>query len=467
MDQDPTLTFLGAAGTVTGSKFLITHHASQILVDAGMFQGLRALRQRNWEHLAVAASDINAVVLTHAHLDHSGYLPALVNQGFHGPILATASTAELAALVLRDSAKLQEEDADYAAERGFSKHARPRPLYDSDDVAEVLPLFQLVEFGERTNAAHGIEVTLQPAGHILGSSSALVEVGERRVVFSGDLGRPSHPLLKAPPPPPACDAVVIESTYGDRDHEPEGLDELADVVCRTLERHGVVLIPAFAVDRTEVILMALKKLTQNGRIPRVPIYVDSPMALGALLIYQHGLISDAPDIRTDLGPDALVFDPGDLREAHSAQESMALNEPRQPCVIVSASGMATGGRIVHHLRHLLPDRRNSVVLVGYQAEGTRGRDLAEGAAQVKMHGAYVPVRAEVANIGGFSVHADADELLAWVAAAPTPPNVVYVVHGEPSASERLAARIRDELGLLTVVARDGEKVRITQPRHAL
>jgi metallo-beta-lactamase family protein len=460
MSQDPTLTFLGAAGTVTGSKFLLDSGPNRLLVDAGMFQGLRELRRRNWEPFPVAASSLDAVVLSHAHLDHCGYLPALVDQGFAGPVLATVRTAELAALVLRDSAKLQEEDAEYAAAAGFSKHARPRPLYTTQDVESVLPLFEAMSFGERRTVADGVDVELRPAGHILGSSSVLVDVGGTRVVFSGDLGRPRHPLLVPPPPPPACDALVVESTYGDRDHEEEGLAQLAAVVSRTIERGGVVVIPAFAVDRTEVVLMALRQLTQEGRIPHVPVYVDSPMALGALRIYQQALAADDPDVRTDLGPDALVFDPGDLHEVQSAQQSMALNAPRHPCIIVSASGMATGGRVVHHLRHLLPHPRNSVVLVGYQAEATRGRDLADGATELKVHGRYVPVRAEVALIEGFSVHADADELLAWVAASPEPPRVVYVVHGEPAASRALADRVRAELGLVAVVARDGEKVRL-------
>lgn len=460
MAQDPTLTFLGAAGTVTGSKFLLDTGAGRILVDAGMFQGLRELRRRNWEPFPVDASSIDAVVLSHAHLDHCGYLPALVDQGFSGPVLATARTVELAALVLRDSAKLQEEDAEYAAAAGFSKHARPRPLYTTEDVESLLPSFRPVPFGERTTVVDGIDVVLQPAGHILGSASVLVDLATTRVAFSGDLGRPHHPLLVPPPPPPSCSTLVVESTYGDRDHDDEGLDELASVVVRTIDRGGVVVIPAFAVDRTEVVLMALRQLTREGRIPRVPVYVDSPMALGALRIYQQALAADDPDVRTDLGPDALVLDPGDLHEVRSAPESRSLDTRRQPCVIVSASGMATGGRVVHHLSHALPSARNSVVLAGYQAEGTRGRDLAEGATELKIHGRYVPVRAEVALIEGFSVHADADELLSWVASAPEPPHVVYVVHGEPAASRALADRVRDELGLTAVVARDGEKVRL-------
>ena len=328
MDQHPTLTFLGAAGTVTGSKFLIASRDTRILVDAGMFQGLRALRRRNWEPFPMPASDVHAVALTHAHLDHCGYLPAMVNQGFHGPVLATAATAELAALVLRDSAKLQEEDAKYAASRGFSKHAHPEPLYDAHDVEQVLPLFRPVDFYQRTTAAEGIEVVLQPAGHILGSSSILGEVAGTRVVFSGDLGRPNHPLLKAPPAPPACDAIVIESTYGNRVHEAEGLGKLASIIGRTVERGGSVVIPAFAVDRTEVVLMALKRLTQDGRIPRVPVFVDSPMALGALRIYQRRLEAGDPELRTDLGPEALVFDPGDLHEAHTAATPPAASAAR-------------------------------------------------------------------------------------------------------------------------------------------
>ncbi|HUW16437.1 MAG TPA: MBL fold metallo-hydrolase [Actinomycetes bacterium] len=461
MGVQTTLSFLGAAGTVTGSKFLVDTQDCQVLVDAGLFQGLRALRRRNWEPFPLPASDVDAIVLTHAHLDHCGYLPALVDQGFSGPVVATQATADLAALVLRDSAKLQEEDARYAAKKGFSKHAAPRPLYDAADVARVLPLFTPVGFHERFSPVEGCQVTLQPAGHILGSSTVLLELGGRRVVFSGDLGRPGHPLLVAPPPPPACDAIVVESTYGDRGHQTEGLDQLAAIISRTVGRGGVVVIPAFAVDRTEVVLMALKQLTDEGRIPATPVFVDSPMALGALRIYRSALDRDSPDVRTDLGPDSLVFDPGDLREAHTAQESMDLNDPGRPCVIVSASGMATGGRVVHHLRHLLPDPKNAVVLVGYQAVGTRGRDLAEGVPQLKMHGRYVPVRAEVAQVEGFSVHADGDEIIAWLAGIPEPPQAAYVVHGEPRAAGALAGRIRDELGWLAVVPRDGERVLLT------
>ena len=320
----------------------------------------------------------------------------------------------------------------------------------------------MTPFGVDVPLADDAYLTLLPAGHILGSAVAAVRFDGQRVVFSGDLGRPNHPLLVPPEPPPAADAIVIESTYGDRVHPPldEADAQLADIVGRTLHRGGVVLMPAFAVDRTEVLLMALRRLMRGGAVPTVPVYVDSPMALGGLTIYRDAVAEGAIDVRPGVDVDRTAFDPGDLREVHSTAESIAINEPDHPCVIVSASGMATGGRVLHHLKHLLPHARNSVVLAGFQAPGTRGRDLADGAAFVKMHGEYVPVHAEVVALDGYSVHADADELVSWLAAAPSPPRTVFVVHGEPEASDALAARIRAELGWLAVVARDGEVVRL-------
>ncbi|NTV40212.1 MAG: MBL fold metallo-hydrolase, partial [Demequinaceae bacterium] len=287
---------------------------------------------------------------------------------------------------------------------------------------------------------------------------AVLDVNGHRVTFSGDLGRPGHPLLLPPHPPPASETLVVESTYGNRSHIDGGIDLLADVVTRTVERGGTVVIPAFAVDRTEIVLITLDRLMNTGRIPPVPVYVDSPMALSALGVYRRALAGGDPEMRTDLEPG--VLDPRDVREARTAEQSMALNRPKTPCIIVSASGMASGGRVVHHLRHLLPGKDNSVVLVGYQAAGTRGRDLVDGATEVKMHGRYVPVHAEIVQIDGFSVHADADDIIAWLASTPTPPKVVYVVHGEPESSAALAARVRSELGWLTVVPRDGERVRL-------
>lgn len=459
-----TLQFLGGAGTVTGSKFLLRAPDATVLVDAGLFQGLKPLRRRNWEPFALDPRALDAVVLTHAHLDHCGYLPALGRQGMVCPILATSSTIDLATLVLRDSAALQEEDAAYAARGGWSRHDKPEPLYDRQDVERLLPHFRPVAFGERVGigpvSAQQTHVVLVPAGHILGSAVVQLQVGERRVVVSGDLGRGNHPLLRPPAPRPGADVVLVESTYGDRRHGPHPDDALADVLRRTLGRGGVAVIPAFAVDRTEVVLMTLQRLMADGRVPVVPVFADSPMALGGLHVYRKAVSEHAADIRADVaGPDE-TFDPGDLREVHDAEDSMAINDPGFPCIIVSASGMATGGRVVHHLKHLLPDPRNSVVLVGFQAVGTRGRSLADGASQLKMHGRYVPVRAEVVTVDGFSVHADADDLVRWLASGPDEPEVVYVVHGEPEGSTALARRVREELGWMAVVPADGEIVRV-------
>jgi metallo-beta-lactamase family protein len=460
-----TLQFMGGAGTVTGSKFLLQAGGVAVLVDAGLFQGLKALRRRNWDPFGFAPSDIDAVVLTHAHLDHCGYLPALARQGLDCPVLATDSTLDLATLVLRDSAVLQEEDAAYAAKGGWSRHRSPQPLYTTADVERLLPLMQPVPFGEprEVTASTGgaaATVTLVPAGHILGSAAAQVTLGGVRVVASGDLGRDTHPLLTAPAPRPGADVVLVESTYGNRHHHDDPEATLAEALTRTLGRGGVAVIPAFAVDRTEIVLMTLRRLMAQGRIPRAPVFADSPMALGALDVYRRAVAAHSADIRAHLGGLDSAFDPGDLREVHDARDSMAINDPGFPCIIVSASGMASGGRVVHHLKHLLPDPRNTVVLVGFQAMGTRGRALRDGAEQVKMHGRYIPVRADVVSVEGFSVHADSDDLIAWLASGPDEPQVVYVVHGEPDAASALASRVRDELGWLAVVPAHDEIVRL-------
>lgn len=452
-----TLSFHGATGTVTGSRFLVRCGSEQVLVDAGLFQGLRALRRRNWDPVPFDPAVLDAVVVSHAHLDHTGYLPVLSRDGFAGPVVTTADTARLAELVLRDSAKLQEEDAAYAAKKGFSKHTEPRPLYDLADVERVLPLFSPLDLDQERGLGDSFAVRLHRAGHILGSASVLLRTATASVLFSGDLGRPHHPLLQPPTPPPTVDTLVIESTYGDRKHPKSGVDHLADLLRRTIGRGGVVVIPAFAVDRTEVLLVALGELIGSGRVPQVPVFLDSPMALRVLEIYRDALRNDRADVRDGV---ASLLEVAGLKEAHTAEESRALNSPGFPCILISASGMASGGRVVHHLKHLLPDERNSIVMVGYQAIGTRGRDLVEGATALKMHGKYVPVRAEVAQVDGFSVHADADELLAWASQMPNPPNTTFVVHGEPDASGTLARRFRSELGWNAVVPKDGETVRL-------
>lgn len=454
-----TLTFLGAAGTVTGSKFLLDRDGHRTLVDCGLYQGESTWRRMNWQTLPVNPGSVSDVVLTHAHLDHCGHLPALVRQGFSGPTWCTRGTAALAAIVLRDSAHLQEEDAENARLGGFSRHDPPRPLYNAADAETAIGSFTPVDYHQHCDLDSGAGLSLSRAGHILGSASALVTIGAGTVLFSGDLGRVRHPLLLPREAPPAARTVVVESTYGDRSHPADGKPAhkvLADTILRTVKRGGSVLIPAFAVDRTELVLHALSELTASGDIPALPVYVDSPMALAALDVYR------SRSLREDLRPDlpARLVDLPNLHTAHSAQESMLLNEPRTPSIIISASGMATGGRVVHHLQHLLPDPRHTVVLTGYQAVGTRGHLLAQGATEVKMYGGYVPVRAEVVVDDGFSVHADATELLAWLQGLPAPPETVYVVHGEPESSRSLANRLRAETGWCVVVPHLGEKVRV-------
>ncbi|MGO4257978.1 MBL fold metallo-hydrolase RNA specificity domain-containing protein [Marmoricola sp. RAF53] len=452
----PSLTFLGAAGTVTGSRFLIDGSGSRVLVDAGLYQGVRELRRRNWSDFPVAPGSVDAVLLTHAHLDHCGYLPRLVRGGFAGPIHCTPYTAALAEVVLRDSAHLQEEDAAFANKAGYSRHSPALPLYDTADVTETIRLFRPVVYDQEVAAAPGVVARFLPAGHILGSATVHVAVDGGSAHFSGDLGRPFHPLLQPPAAPLASGALVVESTYGDRVHEEPDDAVLAGAITRTVGRGGSVLIPAFAVDRTELVLLRLRALRESGRIPEVPIYVDSPMALTTLDIYRKATREPGSGMRTGLA--SAQFEPGDLHLVHDALGSARINNPACPSVIVSASGMASGGRVVHHLREQLPDRRNTVVLTGYQAIGTRGRQLLDGARVLKMHGRYVPVRAEIVQDSTFSVHADAGELIAWIASAPEPPRTVYVVHGEADASAHLARRIEQELGLCAVVPRLGERV---------
>lgn len=460
----PVLTFMGAAGTVTGSRFLIDTPRARVLVDCGLFQGLKHLRLRNWEPFPVPPETIDAVVLTHAHVDHVGYLPALCRDGFTGPVHASQGTTALAGIVLPDCGHLQEEEADYANRRGFSKHTPALPLFTEGDAWSALEQFVPSEFGSEVEVAPGVHVTFRPAGHILGSSVVRVRLadhGDRVVVFSGDLGRPQHPVLRPPGPIGAADIVVVESTYGNRRHDGTGgMAEFTEALAETLRRGGTVLIPAFAVDRTEVVLFRLRELVERGEIPSVPVFVDSPMALTALSVYRDAIESGAEDVIADLDGGGDPFDPGNLVEVRDVEESKSLAGIDYPCVIVSASGMATGGRVLHHLARLLPDRRNTIILPGYQAAGTRGRSLAEGAREIKLLGRYVPVRARVVPLGAFSIHADQSELLDWVATAQPRPETVYVVHGEDESAAELRRHLEEDLDLVGVVARHLERVRL-------
>ncbi|MFJ8383967.1 MBL fold metallo-hydrolase RNA specificity domain-containing protein [Streptomyces sp. NPDC094438] len=455
------LRFLGGVRTVTGSKFLVESDHARILVDCGLFQGFADLRRRNWQPLPCDASDIHAVVVTHAHLDHCGYLPRLVRHGFRGPILTSAHTARLAEIVLRDSARLQMEAARHANDNRWSKHRPAKPLYDDADVDKTVTFFDPVPMGADIDIMAGTRLRLHHNGHILGSAWAHLTLEDgHTLAVSGDLGRPGHPLLLPPEPFSGADVLLMESTYGGRRHDPEtGRAKLTAVLTRTLARGGTVVVPAFAIDRTEVVLHELAGLRRDGTIPKsVPVYVDSPMALAALDVYRDAIAARSPELRPEIlaqGTRALSPDP--FLAARTVQESIDINSTTGPAVIVSAAGMATGGRVLHHLRRLLPDPRNAVVVVGFAAAGTRARDLVDGARTLKMFGEYVPVRAEVADVPHFSAHADAGQILDWLRGAPAP-HTTYLVHGEESSADALRDRIDRELGWTAVVPRSGEGV---------
>ena len=446
-----TIQFLGAAGTVTGSMYLVTTETARVIVDCGLFQGPKDLKARNWGRLPDQAPPIDAVVLTHAHLDHAGYLPRLVKDGFRGRAYCTPATADLLGVLLPDAGFLQEEEAQHANRKGWSRHQPATPLYTLLDAQRALRSLRAVPFGTPREVAPGVEATFRPAGHILGSATvtlALTEGGRRTtVVFSGDLGRSGAVLMPEPAPLPAADYVLVESTYGDRQHPAAPpAPALARVVREAAARGGMLLIPAFAVGRTQEILYVLRELEEAGEIPALDVFVDSPMALDATaltLAHREELDAETADV---LASGRRPMAPGRIHYVRDASQSRALNAIHGPGIILSASGMCTGGRIKHHLRVRLPDPRHTVCFVGFQAAGTRGRALVDGAQAVWIFGEQVPVRAAIAKVEGFSAHADRDQLLGWLATAPTPPARVFVVHGEPGAATALAAGIEARLG---------------------
>lgn len=454
-----TLQFLGAAGTVTGSRFLLRTAQGRVLVDCGLFQGEREWRRRNWATWPFDVDSLDAVVVTHAHLDHCGALPLLARLGFGGRVVCTPDTARLAAIVLRDAAHLQEEEAELANRYGYSTHHPALPLYGAADAEKAIGLLDPVPHDVETVLAPDVTARLRRAGHILGSAFVELDAAGRRITFTGDLGRAGHPLLRPPEAPGPADTFVVESTYGNRRHEPPEDGPLADVIRRTARRGGVTLLPAFAVDRTAVLLRTLSELERRGDIPSLPVFVDSPMALRALDVYRDAIAAGAPDVRQGLTGRSAPAQPQHLHLVESREGSERLNRPRQPCIVISASGMASGGRVLHHLADQLPEPRNSVVLTGFQVPGTRGRALADGVRQVKIHGRYVAVKAEVVVLNGYSGHADADQVIGWLAALRAP-RCGYVVHGEPAASLRLAERLRTELGWTAAVPRYRETVRV-------
>ncbi len=436
-----TLTSLGGAGTVTGSKHLLSHGDTHLLIDCGLFQGLKNLRELNWERLAIAPRDIDAVVLTHAHLDHSGYLPKLVQDGFSGKIYATPATRDVAELILRDSAHLQEKDADFANRHGFSRHAPARPLYGVREAERAIAAFAPVRLHHSVAVPGGAALLLRRAGHILGAATAQIDIGGQRIVFSGDLGRYNDAVMHDPEPVPQADYVVIESTYGNRSRDvADPVEALGRVIERTVQRGGTVVIPAFSVGRAQSLIHHLWLLRQAGRLAKVPLYLDSPMAGSATqLLHEHAGEHKLTARDYEAACAAVTY-------VKEVEESKALSANRFPKVIISASGMATGGRVLHHIAAFAGDHRNTLLFSGFQAAGTRGRKLLEGAREVKIHGEWIDVRAEVAELPMLSAHADAGELLRWLSGFQRAPKRVFIVHGEPEASEALRERIQRELG---------------------
>jgi metallo-beta-lactamase family protein len=442
----PSLTFFGAAGTVTGSKHLLEIAGRRVLVDCGLFQGLKELRLRNWAALPIEPSVLDAVVLTHAHLDHCGFLPRLVAAGFRGRIFCTPATQELCSLVLPDSARIQEEDARQANRHNYSKHHPALPLYTEEDAALALAHLQPVGYDRPVPVAPGVEVDFINAGHLLGSAYARVRAEGQTILFGGDLGRYGRPVLPDPSPVAEADVLLLESTYGDRLHEVDTeAAQLTTIINETVERGGRVVIPSFAIGRVEELLYWLKTLESESRIPRLPVYVDSPMAVAALKFYSERLNELDPNLRSGTRH-VSAFATERFQTIESPQQSKDLVASHTPAIVIAASGMATGGRVLHHLVDVLPNPKNTVLFVGYQAAGTRGRKLIEGATSVRIHGKDIPVAARIEVNNSMSAHADAGEIMRWLSNFTKPPKMTYLVHGEPPGLDALAARITKERG---------------------
>jgi metallo-beta-lactamase family protein len=432
------LTFLGATRTVTGSRYLIEAEGKKILVDCGLFQGFKELRLRNWSKFPVPPSEIHAVVLTHAHLDHSGYLPLLVKQGFRGRIYCTPPTLDLCKLLLPDSGYLQEEDARRANKYGYTKHKPALPLYTLADAEESLNYFHTVPFGQDATLADGIRFRFERVGHILGAASIYLTAEKRSIHFSGDIGRPNDPVMKPPVSPIETDYLVVESTYGDRRHEKtHPLDQLAAIISHTAARGGTIIIPVFAVGRAQSLMYYIHELKTTHRIPNIPVYLDSPMAINATDIMEKYLNEHR------LSRDVCAAMTKEVTYVHTAEESKKLDQERYPKIILAASGMVTGGRVLHHIKHLAGDHKNTIIFAGFQAGGTRGDRILRGEKEVKIHGEMVPINAEITQLYSVSAHADYEEILGWLGHLRKAPITTFITHGEPSAAEAMKKHIEE------------------------
>ncbi|TFH00988.1 MAG: MBL fold metallo-hydrolase [Calditrichales bacterium] len=455
------LSFYGAVGSVTGSRFVLDLDGKKNLIDCGLFQGSKQNRLRNWEPFPVEPELIDRVFLTHAHIDHSGYLPRFCRMGFHGKIFSTHATRDLCGIMLRDSAHLQEEDAYWANKRGYSKHSPALPLYSTEDAENAMKFFTPAHYGEDIFLENDVRVKFRDAGHILGSSFVDIKrnngKASAKILFSGDFGRPDRPVLREPDQVYNVDYLVLESTYGNRLHDDTNpYADLAEIINESYHRRGVLVIPSFSVGRTQTLLYAIRELEEDNKIPAMPVYIDSPMAIQATEVFNHRINDFKLTARKEFLRGKSLFAPKNLNICATRIESKSINQVKEKAIVISASGMATGGRILHHLAARLPGRENTILLIGYQAEGTRGRKIAEGGESVRIHGQEVPIRAKVKSISGFSAHGDYEEILAWLMAFNKPPRKTFLVHGEETATAALAEKIKANLSWPVVIPKFGE-----------